>query len=137
MKKIILPFAFALFCFAGCNNDDDKNATGLLDTWTLVEAGGGFAGVTYEYDKSVITAKFKANGDVVIVNNNTDETKPGFFETGTYDYAVAGKENGFETCEESMTIDNAIFYCYQINEQDELILDDSPVDGLKYTFVRN
>ena len=138
MKKIILPlFTLVLFCFSGCNSDDDNNDSGLLDTWTLINAGGGFSGASYDYEKSLITAKFKADGKVEIMNRNTDESKPGFFETGVYDYAEVDNTSQIMDCSKSMTIENATFYCYQIDGQDRLILDDSPVDGIKYTFIRN
>lgn len=138
MKKIILPFfALLLFSLSGCNNDDDKSsAPALLQKWTLISAGGGFSGVTYNFERGLITWKFKADGTVEVVSNNQDENKPDPLDSGTYDYEVVANTSQIEGCAESMHVDTYTFYCYTIDAQGRLILDDSPVDGLKYTFVR-
>jgi hypothetical protein len=138
MKKIILPFlALTLLFLTGCNSDDDKGTTQPLHhKWTLISAGGGFAGVNYDFEEGLITWKFKADGTVQVINNNQDENKPDSFDTGTYDYEVVDNTSQIEGCPESMDVDIATFYCYSIDAQGRLILDDSPVDGIKYTFVR-
>jgi hypothetical protein len=138
MKKILSLLVISLLCIIGCNNDDDKNTTvpALQHTWTLISAGGGFAGVDYEYEEGVIKWKFKADGTVEVVNNNQDENKPDPLDSGTYDYDVVANTSQIEGCPESMHVDTYTFYCYTIDAQGRLILDDSPVDGLKYTFVR-
>lgn len=138
MKKIILPLlSVLLLSLSSCNNDDDKTTTDpLLRKWTLVHAEGGFAGTEYDFEEGVITWKFKADGSVEVINNNTDENKPNILDSGTYDYEAVDNPSEIEGCDESMHVDTYIFYCYSIDANGQLILDDSPVDGLKYTFVK-
>lgn len=139
MKKIILPmFTLLLFSLSSCNSDDDTNDTTipiLQHKWTLISSGGGFAGTTYNFEEGVITWKFNADGTVNVVNNNQEENKPDSFDSGTYDYEVVNNNNETEDCNKSMDVDTATFYCYNIDAQGRLILDDSPVDGIKMTFV--
>lgn len=142
MKSItLLLCAFGILSITGCNNNDDddnnNNATGLTDTWTLASVDGGFLGSEYEYEKSVITANFESDGDVIVVNNNTDESKPDFLESGSYDYTVANNETQMITCTQSMMIGSSNFQCYHINENDELVLDNRPADALRFVFIRN
>ncbi|MHA3788367.1 hypothetical protein ACX0HA_09180 [Flavobacterium hauense] len=137
MKKILLPLlSLLLLSLSGCNNDDDKKPTDpLLHQWTLISAEGGFAGSNYDFEEGLILWRFKANGTVQVINGNTDENKPDGFDSGTYDYEINDNTSQIQDCPKSMDIDTFTFYCYSI-QQGQLILDDSPVDGIKYTFVR-
>lgn len=138
MKKILSLLAISLLCVIGCcNNDDDKSTVPVLQhKWTLINVGGGFAGNEYTFEEGLITWKFNADGTVQIVNNNQDENKPDGLDSGTYDYSVVANTSQIESCAESMKVDTYTFYCYSIDAQGRLILDDSPVDGMKHTFIR-
>lgn len=138
MKIILLPvLSLLLLTLSSCNNDDDKQTTNpLLHQWTLVHAGGGFTGSEYDFEEGLIRWKFNANGTVQIINNNTDDNKPDGLDSGNYDYDVIDNPSPIEGCAESMNVDTFTFYCYSIDANGQLILDDSPVDGIKYTFVR-
>ncbi|PZR24282.1 MAG: hypothetical protein DI539_01000 [Flavobacterium psychrophilum] len=138
MKKILLPLlSVLLFSLSSCNNDDDKKPTDpLLHQWTLVNATGGFAGSNYDFEEGLIRWKFNSNGTVQITNNNTDDEKADGLDTGNYDYAIKDNTSEIEGCSKSMDVDTYTFYCYSIDANGQLILDSSPVDGIKYTFVR-
>lgn len=139
MKKITFLFVLAAACFIGCSDDDDNNsgtASPLLQNWTLVNSGGGFAGTNYDFEKGLITWQFRANGSVKIVNNNTDQQKADGLDSGTYSYTITANTSQIQDCAESMKINEYVFYCYDIDASGKLILDDSPVDGIKLTFVK-
>ena len=90
MKRLLLPLmSLLLFSLSGCNNDDDRKATDpLLHQWTLIKVGGGFTGTDYTFEEGVIRWRFKADGSVLITNNNTDENKPDGLDSGTYQFLV-------------------------------------------------
>lgn len=126
-----------LLSLSGCNNDDDKKSTDpLLHQWTLISAGGGFSGSDYVFEEGLIIWRFKADGTVQVTNSNTDENKPDGFDSGSYNYEIVDNTSQIEGCTKSMDIDTFTFYCYSINANGQLILDDSPIDGITYTFVR-
>ncbi|RDI14670.1 hypothetical protein [Flavobacterium sp. AG291] len=68
--------------------------------------------------------------------NNTDENKPDALDSGNYQFLVKDNTAQIEYCPKSMEVNEYTFFCYTIDSNGQLLLDDSPIDGLKYTSVR-
>ena len=97
MKKLlIITLGFIL---AGCEKED-INPT-LETEWYLTNVSGGIAGVNYHFTPGTITWTLGAE-TLVVVNNNTDETKFDSYESGQYTYQIV--EDGIG---EKLVIDNA------------------------------
>jgi len=88
--KFIALF-LATLSLASCNDDDDVTIpsidTSIEGSWKLVNVSGGMLPQNFDFAEGEITWTFnQETGKVVIVNNNTDESKPDYFESGTYNY---------------------------------------------------
>jgi len=140
MKKILLSIVMiVLLTLSACNSDDDNNNDKpvLQNRWTLINAQGGFSGTNQNFDSGKVVWTFKTDGTVVVANTDDSATPYMPFENGTYGYEVVPNPNSStDYCKESININSSTFYCYSIDENNRLIIDSSPVDGFKYTFVR-
>lgn len=139
MKKILFPlFTVLILTFSSCNGDDDKNSLNLQTDgmWTLVNASGGFSGTNQNFKPGAVTMLFNDNSTVAIQVNDESASAYVPFENGTYSYAITPNTSQIDYCKESIKIGDFSFFCYSISANNELIIDSSPVDGLKYTFKK-
>ena len=140
MKTIKLLSLFVLlFQLSACNDDFDDNlpekpSPTLLGSWKLVNVSGGFANQNFDFEAGLITWTFNDNQTVTIVNNNTDNDKPDYFDSGIYPYEYV------PTNDSGQNMNEVIINGQRMGETmillNQLTMDQSPFDGLKTTLIR-
>lgn len=149
MKNKILLIFFCSLLLASCSLDSDNTTN--EDTqeyeiqWHLTEVNGGIAGVSHQFDLNLIIWVFDNNDTVdndsddilTIVNDNTDDTKEDFLDSGTYSYSILEDDTIFY-----LSIDGTEYGEYNFPSSTSLLVDTnelstgSGTDGFTYTFQR-
>ncbi len=145
-------FFLLLTCFfilTNCSLDNDNIIEDQQEydlEWHLIEVTGGFTGVDLQFDLDTIIGVFDNGGDnndadndniLTIVNNNTDDTKEDFLDSGTYSYSITQETNG-----NYITIEGTEFGEVTFPTTTTLLIDTnelstgSGADGFVYTFQR-
>lgn len=145
-------FFLLLTCFfilTNCSLDNDNIIEDQLEydlEWHLIEVNGGIAGISHQFDLEVVIWVFN-NKDaddtsddaltITIINNNTDDTKEDFLDSGTYNYSIIEETDGnYITIEETefgeVTFPNTTTLLIDTNE----LSTGSGADGYVYTFQR-
>ena len=140
MKTIkLLGLFILLFQLSACTDDFDDNLPEkpeptLLGSWKLVNVSGGFANQNFDFEAGLITWTFNDNQTVTIVNNNTDDSKADYFDSGIYPYEYV------LTNDSGQNINEVIIDGQRMGETvlliNQLTMDQSPFDGMKVRLVR-
>ena len=118
-----------------CKSDDDLdhnlNPT-LIESWSLVNVSGGFAGVDDDFNDGVILWNFSNDpSEITITNTNTTEVVHSGYPSGTYSYEIETTPN-----DTTVVIENTDLRIISLTTN-QLILDEGMVsDGFQYTFNR-
>jgi hypothetical protein len=126
MKSIKLLTLMTFFALVGCHDDDNdyvpvytppvtENVDGA---WELSNVSGGIAGTNDDFAPGEVTWIFnEENHTVEVLNNNTDEDKVDFFDSGTYNYGVVINQTTPELCGFNFSIDGVNLGCFTITEE--------------------
>jgi len=140
MKTIkLLGLFILLFQLSACTDDfDDKLPAAptptLLGSWKLVNVRGGFAPQNFDFEAGLITWTFNENQTVTIVNNNTDNDKVDYFDSGIYPYEYVVTDDPEQTARE--VIINGQRMGETILTLNQLTMSQEPYDGMKITLIR-
>lgn len=111
---VVMPLCMAMSC------DDEKEAipitTSINGDWKFNKVTQGPDNTTgYDFAPGEIVWTFNTNNNTVtIVNNNTDESKPDFFESGTYDLEIIDSTNDPSRCSYILKISQLDLGCVDI-----------------------
>lgn len=141
MKKIVLLLITAAsLTISSCNGDDDNNNVipGLENSWSLINVRGGFSGTNQNFAKGKVLFSFKDEQTLIVANSDDTATPYMPIENGSHPYEITENPNASDYCKEYIRIgENSSSYCYSIDENNQLIMDNSYVDGFRYTFAKN
>ncbi|WP_406684453.1 hypothetical protein N1F78_01650 [Seonamhaeicola sp. MEBiC1930] len=90
-----IKLAFLISCFiliTNCSLDSSSSSSEeevtYIEQWHLIEVTGGIAGISDQFDLNTIIWVFDGSNDsLTITNNNDDDTKEDFLESGIYNYS--------------------------------------------------
>jgi|GEM_PF-793870 len=125
MKTLKLLGLIALFALAGCNDDDNDyvpiytppTTEDIDGAWELSNVSGGIIGTSDDFLPGEVTWVFnEENQTVEVFNNNTDDDKVDFFDSGTYDYEVVNNQATPELCGFNFAIDGINLGCFTVTE---------------------
>lgn len=127
-----------------CHNDDDHAAPMLLfpldsqmeGEWHLTNVEGGFGGRHYDFPAGEIVWDFHTQTHTVTVdNNNTDEAKVDFFDSGTYSYAIIKNPQNPGNCAYKIVIKGTNLGCYGF-AGDTFTMSQAGLDGYTLRLIR-
>ena len=145
-KFFLLLTCFFILTNCSLDNDIIEDLQEYDLEWHLIGVTGGIAGVDLQFDLDTIIGVFDNGGDnndadndniLTIVNNNTDDTKEDFLDSGTYIYSITQETNG-----NYITIEGTEFGEVTFPTTTTLLIDTnelstgSGADGFVYTFQR-
>jgi len=140
MKTITLLSLFILlFQLSACNDDQDNaipapTATKLAGTWNLVNVSGGMMPQNHDFEEGLITWTFNGDQTVTVLNNNTDDSKTDYFDSGIYpyDYLVTNdlEQSGQEIIINNQSMGETILL------PNQLTMSQAPYDGLTIKLIR-
>jgi hypothetical protein len=130
IKRVSSKFHFltllAFFAITGCNDGNDPYiptytppATENIEgSWELSNVSGGIAGTYDDFAPNEVVWIFNEESQTVTVfNNNTDDNKVDFFDSGTYDYEVVINQTTPELCGFNFAIDGVNLGCFTVTEE--------------------
>tara|TARA_R110000868_G_scaffold252540_1_gene509228 strand:+ start:666 stop:1160 length:495 start_codon:yes stop_codon:yes gene_type:complete len=149
MRDKILLILFCSLLFTNCslgNDNINEDLPDYLIQWHLIEVNGGIADVSHQFDLKVVIWVFNnkdANDTsdesltITVTNNNTDDTKEDFLDSGNYNYSITEETDGnYITIEETefgeVTFPTTTTLLIDTNE----LSTGSGADGYTYTFQR-
>lgn len=137
MKRNFLIVLSFLFMLMSCSLNNDENSKIILVTWHLIKTNGGIAGANDEFSLNTIVWSFNEVSELLVIeNNNTDDTKQDFLDSGTYSFSIT-TING-----ENFIFIDAIEYGQITMESNQFTIDENnkttgqSADGFIYTFQR-
>ncbi|MBY8961345.1 hypothetical protein KJK34_01120 [Flavobacterium sp. D11R37] len=115
--KLFSVVLFALL-FISCSDDDRRlpySGEPLEPaTWQLVNVSGSIAGIDDDFEPGAVKWTFNTDNTVTVVNNNTDEAKTDFFDSGNYTYGYVENTDSPEACQNTIKISNIDFGCVNV-----------------------
>ena len=136
MRKLMMLLA-GMAMLTACSGDDNETIydNGPLEpvAWKLVNVSGSIAGIDEDYEEGVITWVFNTDNTVTITNNNTDEMKTDFFDSGNYVYGYTENPDNTAACANVIVIDNINFGCVNVLG-DTMTFNQAYDDGYILTF---
>lgn len=144
MNTLKLLTVFSIFALAGCNDDDHDyvpiyappTTEDIEGAWELSNVSGGIVGANDTYMPGEVTWIFnEENHTVTVFNNNTDDNKVDFFDSGTYDYEVVINPATPELCGFNFAIDGLNLGCFTVTEA-QFTMSMIEADGHMITLVR-
>jgi hypothetical protein len=136
---IILLFVFGL---SSCSLNDDVNDTAIDPIekveWHLLLTTGGISGVNDQFNLQTVIWSFnEITSTLIVENNNDDDTKQDFLDSGTYTYNIVTENGlGYITINDSEV--GRIFFksLNQMVIDENQLPDGSGADGFIYNFTK-
>lgn len=142
MKNKILLVITCCFILTNCSLEDNSSTyqeISYLRQWHLVKVNGGIAGLQDEFSLGTIILDFNGTNNILTVeNNNTDDSKEDFLDSGTYPYSELDQNgliyliiDGIEYGERTFSSNNTI-----ITIDANSLSNGTGTDGFVYTLQR-
>jgi len=132
-QPFIYCIAILVVLFTACKKTDNIRDEDIKGKWKLVEVKLSLTPtvpVSYDYSQYNVVYDFKSDAVLMVSKDANMDTAGYVHEHGEHYYTIINDEDGYYV----LKIDDYAYW-YSVSS-DELILDDSPVDGAKYYFVK-
>jgi hypothetical protein len=135
--KLILIISFLSLNNCSLSNDSVTTPQVIKIYWNLVNTSGGVAGVDDDFQIGTITWSFNEATEILtVVNNNTDNTKQDFLDSGEYGFSVLTVGEDLFLVIDSVEIGRFTVTSNQLIINGNETSEGTVTDGFNYTFTK-